>query len=150
MRRKDRRIWALLLGLGLFLGAAACEEAPPPTKQKTFKERITPRADISLAEQMEIAQANFDFMLYGFINYDITQIEQAAENLTTLARQWASRVPKKIEADESEWSDLASQQENFAQEARRLFALKQFDEANVAFTNLLKNCMDCHIAYLKR
>ena len=138
----------LLLGLVIISGIS-CGETPQPVKKKSLKERITPVKDASFAEQMNIAESNLDLMVYGFINYDITQITQAADNITTLSQQWIRKPRGADVVNEAELGQYCDKQIEIVKEIRGLFEEKNFLEANKSCTKLLKCCMDCHIQYLK-
>jgi cytochrome c556 len=138
------------LTTALMIGMSACGGEMPPQKPKESRlERMKPKAGDRLSKLMDRNWDNLEYIMYGFINYDVEKIKIATTNLDAIGPYMAQRISPAHQEHIVEWKEQCSRQQDIAAKLRREFEEQNFQEARNSLHELIENCMDCHKVYRK-
>ncbi len=148
MRRSTVKIFSL--AILLTVGLSGCGgEAPRRKKTESRLEKMKPRSEDSLSRLMDRSWSNFEYIIYGFINYDNAKIKTATENMIAISGYMTKEIPPVHRANKTAWLQQCDTQRELATNLQRYFGEQNFDEARNYFLKLIENCMDCHKVYRK-
>ncbi len=147
---KWRTIKIFALAALLTTGIISCGgEAPQQKKTESRMEKMKPKSGDSLSKLMDRSWSNFDYVIYGFLNYDNEKIRIVADNLATLAEYMKKGITPAYKRHGAEWNEQCDLMKDLAVKLKQNVEQQNFDEAKENFQGMIGTCMDCHLLYRK-
>ncbi len=145
---RNNFVKVLSVGLLLVLSLACGEEAP---KQATLStaEKITPLKTDNYKTLMTKELENFNYISYGYFNFDSNQVKVAADNFSTMGTLLATNIPAAYRDKAAEWKEYCEKQVDIAESMKQSYASRDFEAARGQYRDLMNVCMECHSLYRK-
>ncbi len=148
MKQNFVKVFSLILVLTI--GMLGCgSNAPRQAKTESRLEKMKPKTGDSLSKLMDRSWSNFDYVIYGFLNYDTEKIKIASDNLVTLGEHMSREIPAAYQSHRTEWNEQCNRMRELSINLKREFENQDFLKAREHFLALIETCMDCHKVYRK-
>lgn len=137
-----RKRW-LLVSL-LAAGIIGCSGSQPKEKKELPME---PNPQDALVPLMNKTQANFDYLVYGIMNFDQVKVERSVDNLVAITQYTAQNTQYKHLGSQEEWQAFCQEQSNALEDIKQDFLNQNYENTASSFAKALAACVKCHKPY---
>ena len=139
----------LSVGLLLVFSMACGGEEASKKEALSTTEKITPLKTDNYKTLMTKELENFNYISYGYFNFDSNQVKVAADNFATIGNLLATNIPAAYKDKAAEWKELCTKQVDIAETLKQSYASRDFEAARGQYRDLMNVCMECHSLYRK-